>query len=233
NLSWNCGVEGPTADAGIESLRNRQVKNFLTVTLLALGTPMLLMGDELRRTQGGNNNAYCQDNETNWFDWGLLERHADVHRFVRLLIDARMKRAIAVDDPDLTLNELLRQGRFEWHGVRLGQPDWGESSHSIALTVWSLNEKVVFHLMVNAYWGPLTFQLPPSRELPGGSWRRWVDTSREAPLDITPLHEAPVVAADAYELPPHSLAVLLARAGKTGSRSHLGRGRHGSDDPAG
>ena len=82
NRSWNCGVEGPTDDPAIEALRNRQVKNFLAVTLLSLGVPMILMGDEVRRTQRGNNNAYCQDNETSWFDWSLLEKHADVHRFV-------------------------------------------------------------------------------------------------------------------------------------------------------
>ena len=82
NRSWNCGVEGPTDDPAVEKLRNRQVKNFLTVTMLSLGVPMILMGDEVRRTQGGNNNAYCQDNETSWFDWTLLAKHADVHRFV-------------------------------------------------------------------------------------------------------------------------------------------------------
>ena len=85
NRSWNCGVEGPTDDPAIERLRNRQVKNFLTVTLLSLGMPMILMGDEVRRTQFGNNNAYCQDNEISWFDWTLVEKHADVHRFVTLL----------------------------------------------------------------------------------------------------------------------------------------------------
>jgi glycogen operon protein len=85
NRSWNCGVEGPTDDPTIERLRNRQVKNFLTVTLLSLGVPMILMGDEVRRTQRGNNNAYCLDDETTWFDWSLVRRHADVHRFVALL----------------------------------------------------------------------------------------------------------------------------------------------------
>jgi glycogen operon protein len=83
NLSWNCGAEGPTADPDIERLRGRQVKNFLAITLLSVGVPMLLMGDEVRRTQGGNNNAYCQDNELSWFDWTLVERHRDLHRFVR------------------------------------------------------------------------------------------------------------------------------------------------------
>ena len=81
NLSWNCGIEGATNEAAVERLRLRQVKNFLAVTLLSLGTPMLLMGDEVRRTQRGNNNAYCQDNEISWFDWTLLDRHRDLRRF--------------------------------------------------------------------------------------------------------------------------------------------------------
>ncbi len=92
NRSWNCGVEGPTDDPAVETLRNRQVKNFLTVTMLSLGLPMILMGDEVRRTQHGNNNAYCQDNETSWFDWTLVAKHADVHRFVRLLNAQRLLR---------------------------------------------------------------------------------------------------------------------------------------------
>ncbi len=212
NLSWNCGVEGPTNDPGIEALRNRQVKNFLAVTLLALGTPMLLMGDEVRRTQGGNNNAYCQDNESSWFDWELPARHADVHRFVRHLIAARQKRDMAVEDPDLTLNQLLGQARLEWHGVRLGRPDWGHDSHSIALTAWSLTRRFAFHLMVNAWSQPLEFELPPAQELPGGRWRRWLDTSLPAPDDIVPMDEAPAVRGVTYELPPHSLAVMVAGA---------------------
>src|SRR6185436_18847605 len=89
NLSWNCGCEGETADPEVERLRARQVKNFLTLTLLAIGTPMMLMGDEVRRSQGGNNNAYCQNSETSWFDWTLLEKRADLHRFVASLISCR------------------------------------------------------------------------------------------------------------------------------------------------
>jgi glycogen operon protein len=83
--SWNCGVEGPSDDLAIEKLRERQIKNLLTVTLLSLGVPMLLMGDEARRSQRGNNNAYCQDNETSWFDWNLVRQHAGAHRFLGLL----------------------------------------------------------------------------------------------------------------------------------------------------
>ena len=104
NRSWNCGVEGPTDDPAVEKLRNRQVKNFLTVTMMSLGVPMILMGDEVRRTQRGNNNAYCQDNEISWFDWTLVEKHADVHRFVSLLIGtasaARRRARAAARQPD-------------------------------------------------------------------------------------------------------------------------------------
>ena len=165
------------------------------------------------RTQRGNNNAYCQDNETSWFDWGQLERHPDLHRFVRLLNAARLNRDLAVENPDLTLNQLLAKSRLEWHGTRLGQPDWGDDSHSIALTAWSLTGKVVFHIMFNAWWNTLVFELPPLKEEPGGGWRRWLDTSLASPADIAPLDEAPPVAGETYELQPRSLAVMFARAG--------------------
>ena len=94
NKSWNCGVEGPTDDPAVEALRNRQVKNFLAVTMLSLGVPMILMGDEVRRTQNGNNNDYCHDNEANWFDWTLVKKHAEVYRFVQLLCARRILRDI-------------------------------------------------------------------------------------------------------------------------------------------
>jgi isoamylase len=212
NRSWNCGVEGNTDDPKVEALRNRQVKNFLAVTILALGVPMVLMGDEVRRSQGGNNNAYCQDNETCWFDWQLLERHADVHRFVRLLIAARLKGDVAMgNDPDLTLNKLIREAGIEWHGVRLGQPDWGDDSHSIALTARCLNGRLAFHLMINAWWEPLSFELPKLREQPGEGWHRWLDTSLSSPEDIMPWEDAPRIEGNTYELPSRSAAVVLAR----------------------
>jgi glycogen operon protein len=208
NLSWNCGVEGPSDDPAVEELRNRQVKNFLALNLLAFGTPMLLMGDEVRRTQGGNNNAYCQDGTISWFDWGLLGRHADVLRFMRFLIAARLMRDMAVNDPGLPLNQIIRQARIEWHGVRLGQPDWGRDSHCIAFTAWSLSGQVAFHLMVNAWREPLEFELPPTRGLTGNRWRRWVDTSLPSPADIVTLAEAPAVTYETYRLTAYSLAVM-------------------------
>ena len=184
NRSWNCGVEGPTADPGVEKLRNQQVKNFLTVTMLAVGMPMLLMGDEVRRTQRGNNNAYCQDNETSWFDWTFLAKHADVHRFVALLNSRRVLRALEPERKRVSLNQLLRGVNLAWHGVKLNQPDWGESSHSIAFTVEIRQEKLLFHVILNAYWQPLDFELPRLDRAAENPWRRWIDTALDSPHDI-------------------------------------------------
>ncbi len=153
NLSWNCGVEGPANDAAVETLRNRQVKNFLALEMLAVGTPMLLMGDEVRRTQRGNNNAYCQDSDISWFDWSLLERHADIHRFVKRLNTFRQRRDAAQPGGALTLNELLERARVDWHGVALGRPDWGATSHSLAFTLRSLHARYLLHGMLNVVLG--------------------------------------------------------------------------------
>src|SRR4029077_14331217 len=108
NRSWNCGVEGPTNDSGIDTLRTRQVKNFLAVTMLSVGMPMMLMGDEVRRTQGGNNNAYCQDNATSWFDWALLAQRAGLHRFVSLLNARRLLRDVEPERQRVALCDLIR-----------------------------------------------------------------------------------------------------------------------------
>jgi glycogen operon protein len=211
NMSWNCGVEGPTDDPAIESLRTRQVKNFFALELLSAGTPMLLMGDEVRRTQRGNNNAYCQDSDLSWFDWSLLERHADVHRFVRLLNAFRQRRDVVAEKSALTLNQLLRRARIEWHGVALNQPDWADHSHSLAFTLRSLAGRLALHGMFNGYWEPLTFELPPA---PAGGlqgWRRCMDTALPSPEDIRLWDEAPPVGGTTYIVYPRSI-VVLARA---------------------
>jgi isoamylase len=208
NLSWNCGAEGPTDDAAIEALRNRQVKNFLAMGLVAAGTPMLLMGDEVRRTQRGNNNAYCQDNELAWLDWSLLERHGDVHRFVKLLTAFHHRRDVVSEKGTLSLNEILRRARMEWHGVALNRPDWSEHSHSLAFTLTSLRGRFMVHGMLNAYWEALTFELPPVPAERRQPWQRWIDTSLESPEDFRPLAEAPLVPQAAYRVQPHSVVFL-------------------------
>lgn len=208
NLSWNCGAEGPVDDPAIEALRTRQVKNFLVLTMLAVGTPMLLMGDEMRRTQRGNNNGYCQDNEISWFDWDLHKRHADIHRFVRMMVAFRARRDVVIENSRLTLNQFLGQARLEWHGVNLERPDWSEDSHSIALTVSSLRGRFTLHVMLNAYWEPLTFELPSTREQ-GRRWRRWIDTFLPSPEDICDWDDAPLVSQSRYVVAPRSLVLLV------------------------
>jgi isoamylase len=208
NRSWNCGVEGPTDDPSVESLRNRQVKNFLTVTMLSLGVPMILMGDEVRHTQRGNNNAYCQDNETSWFDWTLLAKHADLHRFVTLLIGRRLLRDVEHERQRLSLNELIRGAHKEWHGVRPNQPDWGPWSRSLALTVEIRKQKMWLHLILNAYWEPLDFELASAGE--GKPWRRWIDTGLDSPHDIVPWQEAIPVSGHTYHAEERSVVVLFA-----------------------
>ena len=192
NFSWNCGSEGPTDDPLILKFRNRQVKNFISILFLAAGAPMLLMGDEVRRTQKGNNNAYVHDNEISWFDWSLLDKHRDVHRFVKRIIASRMRTDVSIEDPGISLNEYLRRVKIVWHGVKLNQPDWGPDSHSIALTARSMTNRFILHVMINAYWEDLLFEVPSASELSATDWRRWIDTAQESPNDICVWDEAAV-----------------------------------------
>lgn len=207
NLSWNCGVEGPTDDPAVEQLRRRQVKNFLAINLLSLGVPMLLMGDEIRRTQQGNNNAYCQDNEISWFDWKSLEHHADIHRFTKQLIQFRLNLPTN-QERSLSLMEMLQVTPVQWHGVKLDEPDWSPDSHCLAFSVKGrLNP---YHLMLNSYWKPLSFELPSLQADMDGGWRRLMDTYLDSPHDFSEPAEAPAVNADVYVLQPRSMVLLMA-----------------------
>ena len=213
NRSWNCGFEGPTDDPVIEKLRNQQVKNFLTVTLLSIGIPMFVMGDEVRRTQLGNNNAYCQDNAISWFDWRLIEKHADVHRFVSLLNARRLLRDVKHEHQRLSLNQMIRQANKTWHGVRVGQPDWASELHSLAFEAVLEPEQLRVYIILNAYWEPLDFELPPIASH-ASSWRRWIDTSSDSPLDICPWDDAPVLSDRIYRAAARSVVVLFEKIGR-------------------
>jgi glycogen operon protein len=207
NRSWNCGIEGPTDDPVVEKLRNRQVKNYLTVTMLSLGVPMILMGDEVRHTQRGNNNAYCQDNETSWLDWTLLTKHADVCRFVQLLIARRLLRDVEHERRRVSLSTMIQQANKAWHGVKLHQPDWGDGSRSVAFGAELRKEGLLFHLILNAYWEPLEFELP---KVESGAWRRWIDTALDSPHDIVPWQTAPAVPGEVYRAESRSVVMLFA-----------------------
>jgi isoamylase len=203
NRSWNWGIEGPTEDPAIERLRNRQVKNFLALTILSVGMPMILMGDEVRRTQRGNNNGYCHDDETTWFDWTLVEKHADVRRFVTML-NQRWPMQVERRRPS-TLTELLRRANRTWHGVKLHQPDWGDDSHTLAVTAEVQRARLRLHLILNALWEPLDFELPPL-----GPWRRRIDTFLDSPHDIVDWQAAPAVPGASYRAEARSVVLLFA-----------------------
>jgi isoamylase len=210
NRSYNWGIEGPGIDANVEKFRNRQVKNFLTVTLLAFGLPMILMGDEVRRTQQGNNNAYCQDNQISWFDWSLVTKHADLYRYVRSLGAHRLMRGFDPHFRNLTLHELLCAATRVWHGVRLGQPDWRSDSHSVAYSTARRDGTLLFYAIFNAYWEALEFELPPAT--PQAPWRRWIDTSLDSPQDIVEWQSAPFVTTPTYQAESRSVVILTTHA---------------------
>ncbi len=179
NDSWNCGVEGPSDDPQAEALRKQQIRNFFTILLMSQGRPMFLMGDEVRRTQQGNNNAYSQDNEISWFDWSLVDTHSELLRFVRGLLHFRQNSGLYRD----------RRYWFEpegtdifWHGVSLDQPDWGENSHGLAFELTHSEIQEHLYVLLNAYWEPLEFELPQLQE--GRRWARLIDTARASPEDF-------------------------------------------------
>jgi len=204
NLSWNCGWEGPTDDPAIESLRERQIRNAYALTLLAAGVPLLTMGDEVRRTQLGNNNAYCQNNFISWFDWDLLAKNSGLHRFAALLIRLRKHFALSASGKLFSLPEFLAQARIDWHGVKLFSPDLSQDSHTLAASGYIENGPA-FHLMLNAFWQALNFAVPAPPE--NASWVRVIDTFWPAPRDIVDTPTERVTSS--YLVQPRSTVLLM------------------------
>ncbi|MEO0535546.1 MAG: glycogen debranching protein GlgX [Cyanobacteria bacterium P01_A01_bin.123] len=206
NHSWNCGIEGPTDDANIEYLRQQQIKNFLTILLMSQGTPMLLMGDEVRRSQGGNNNAYCQDNELSWFDWDLLAKNAGLLRFTQGLIEFIQSHDVFRHEYILHIGADPQLPYIEWHGVKLHAPDLNDYSHTLAYTL-GYGQQERLHIMFNSYWEPLTFQLPPSKQ--SKRWHCLVDTALPSPKDFQPVAIATRVSTSTYDTHARSAVVLI------------------------
>ncbi len=202
SYSCNHGVEGATTDAQVQAVRTRPMKNAVALLLLAQGTPMLLAGDEFRRTQQGNNNAYCQDNEISWVDWGLLREHAGLQRFVRMLLRFR------TEWPALRLPDFPTEKQLQWHGVELQQPDWSHHSHTLAFTLRADEQVDALHMMANAHSEALQFRLPV---LPDCGWRRLLDTARASPDDINTAAHALRVDGERYSVSARSVVVVIAR----------------------
>jgi glycogen operon protein len=207
NLSWNCGVEGPSTDPEVERLRIRQIKNFFTLTLLSVGTPMLLMGDEVRRTQHGNNNAYCLDSDVSWFDWDLCETNAEMFRFVQELIRLRLHFDRGAGGDAIPLDDFLRDAHFQWHGTELDKPDWKSDSHSIAVAYRNHATSRMGYIAVNSYWNSLEFMLPSLPDF-SSRWIRILDTSLVSPEDVADEQRGPEIIGPTYTVNPNSIIML-------------------------
>ncbi len=256
NFSWNCGIEGETDDQDIIDLRRRQIKNFLSILFFSQGTPMMLMGDPVLRTQRGNNNAYCQNNELSWFDWTGEASHADETHFLRGIIrftqslalfqEERVLPVLSFELPRLPVDphhdhrhgdghggdraskppplppvdeaalrkHYLRATKnlprpcIAWHGVKLFRPDWSYHSHSLAATLYHPLADEVLHLLFNAYWEPLPFELPPLND--GLRWHRIVDTFLPTPEDFCDPDHASMTGSH-YGVQARSAVVLMAK----------------------
>ncbi|MZD04655.1 glycogen debranching protein GlgX [Streptomyces sp. SID5785] len=215
NDSWNCGEEGPSTLAHVRDLRMRQMKNLLTILFMSQGIPMILAGDEVGRTQLGNNNTYCQDNELSWFDWDLLETNAELLDFTRKLIAFRHAHPVLRTSEHPTGTDRVGSGLpdVSWHGVQAWAPDWAEHGRVLALLRCgrhakggSVRDEHVY-VAVNAHWEGHDLELP---DLPGDQgWHLFADTGARAhAVGEEPRLEHP----GRYHLGPHSAVVLVGRA---------------------
>ena len=212
NVSWNCGVEGPTTDPGIERLRARQIRNFFTILLLSRGVPMLLAGDEARRTQGGNNNPTTRTTRRAGSTGRLTETHGDLVRFVQRLIALR-KAHPALSQPYFYRGERNERGMpdIAWHGTRLHAPGFDDpSGRALAFTAAGFGGSADLHVMMNMFWEPLDFEIPVD---PGRLWHVAIDTSADSPADIVDRDRTPPYPESSCRVAGRSIIVLRSAAG--------------------
>ena len=217
NISFNNGIEGNTATPYIDKKRSQMIKNFIATLFLSQGIPMLLAGDEFRRTQNGNNNSYCQDNEISWVDWSLLEKNNDIFRFVKYMIEFRKQH------PSLRRENFFSgtayngnsQPDISWHGEEPFKPDWSVDSHSIAMLIngnYTLNndgspDNDIF-IIFNASLVSSYYKIP---EAPSGrKWKLAVDTFIESPDDVYEINDNAGLEDNKYFVNKNSLIVLIA-----------------------
>ncbi|MDR1836037.1 MAG: glycogen debranching protein GlgX [Treponema sp.] len=219
NLSFNYGIEGPSADPVVNTIRERQLKNFFATLMISLGTPMILGGDEFARTQKGNNNAYCLDNEVSWYDWSFLEKNKDLYRFVKGMIYFRLHH------PGFMRPEFYtgRGGSYNaipdisWFDDKGCSPDWERIGYYLALRVDGSRAETMadrddndFYIIFNASFEihPFTLASPPGRK----NWFRFVDTGLNAPNDIlSPGNEKSLPSQNTYPVKARSMVILISR----------------------
>ncbi|HLI55892.1 MAG TPA: glycogen debranching enzyme, partial [Actinomycetota bacterium] len=207
NMSWNCGVEGPTDDPNVLGLRKRQLKNFAAILMLSQGVPMIVAGDEFGRTQQGNNNAYCQDNEISWVDWRMLDSNRELFNFFKGMIAFRQAHTSvhrkgyftgAVNDRGLA--------DISWHGCQLFAPGWNDpGSQVLAFTLAGFDGDNDLHVMLNMSPNDLEFAVPKAS---ARRWLRVVDTGAPAPSDLLTLGEAKPIDGEITTVSWRSVVVL-------------------------
>ena len=211
NLSWNCGVEGETDDRSVEALRERQIRNFAVILLVSQGVPMILAGDEARRTQRGNNNAWCQANEISWLDWERVAANEPLRRFWKLLIDFRKRHRALRRDAffDGARNE-RGVDDVQWHGCLVGAPGWNDgSSRVLSFTLAGFDGDADVHVILNMDDQDLDFELPA---VEARGWRRAFDTALPEPDDASEPGEEPRVPDDrVYRAGARSAVVLVSK----------------------
>jgi len=202
NYSDNFGVEGPSAEASIELIRKRQIKNFMLTLLISRGVPMLLGGDEFRRTQKGSNNAYCQDNETSWYDWNLLKQHKEIFCFTQSMIAFRQAH------PVLSKEQFYTDTEIQWFSPQGASPNWTNPYEKQFAALIREDKEHALFLIFNASNDAADFRLP--QLLPGTRWYQAVDTSRETPQDVLVAGKENFLDnSQNYHVNPKSSAILL------------------------
>jgi isoamylase len=211
NMSWNSGAEGSSDDLNLIRFRKQRIKNFAALLMLSKGVPMLLSGDEAGKSQNGNNNVYCQNNETAWFDWKQAENNSDLFRFWKYMIEFRKSNpALTSDDFFNGQTNSIGLKDIEWHGVELNKPGWDDPvGKAIAFTIASFEKKKPnIHVMVNMHYEALEFEIP---SIQGLKWLRFVDTSQNSPDDIVPKGIKINKDAEKYLVNPYTVIILISK----------------------
>jgi glycogen operon protein len=211
NISWNSGMEGYTVNPRILALRARRMRTFAVILFLSQGVPMLLAGDEFGRTQQGNNNAYCQDNETGWVDWTLAKKNKGLLRFFRLLIALRKEHAVFRRTTFFPATGGKGNGEINWQSVKRGKQDWSPECKTLAFLLDGRSmpggAETDFFVMLNGHRQPQTFEIPKARQ--GGQWLRVVDTAAPSPGDIAPPGQGVPIVSAIVEVAAMGAVVLM------------------------
>lgn len=217
NDSWNCGWEGPSTDPAVNRLRVKQVKNALALLLVSQGTPMILAGDEMGKTQGGNNNAYCQDNEISWLDWSLLEKQSEIFNYCKRMVAFRRAHPALRSCHHFT-DRHAGNGYpdISWHGTKAWDCDWSPENRGLAFLLngdgvkdGAVRDSFIYTAM-NMHWEMRGFQLP---QLPAGlAWHVAVNTDMPAPEDIAEIgQEKKLGDQGEFLVGPRSVVVLVGK----------------------